>query len=80
MDNVTVYKAIGARSDLVETKEFKRPFRGAHVKFVRRDSNRRLHSIYACDNGDGWEQWGAKTELLSDNVPAVEAWYRRRKQ
>jgi hypothetical protein len=48
--------------------------KGAEVVFIREDTNSREHVIYAATCHESWEQWGAITEILSDNVPTVEAW------
>lgn len=45
--------------------------------FVREDEKGRRITIYACRCHESWEQWGAHTDALSDNVPAVEAWRRK---
>ena len=49
--------------------------RTADVVFVREDESGRRVRVQACyHRGLGsWEQWGAHTEVLSENVPAVEA-------
>ncbi len=44
--------------------------------FIREDEKGRKITIYASRCYESWEQWGAHTEALSDNVPAVEAWRR----
>jgi hypothetical protein len=48
--------------------------KGAEVVFVREDSDGREYTIYGCTCYESWEQWGAYTEILSDNVSAIEAW------
>lgn len=50
---------------------------GAEIIFERRDSLR-SHTILAAKCYESWEQWGAYSEVLSENVRAVEAWRRRR--
>ena len=50
--------------------------RGADVVFEREDSEGREHTILACRCYESWEQWGAITEVLSDNIDAVERWRR----
>ena len=46
----------------------------AEVEFVRRDEQGREYIIYACRCYESWEQWGAPTKILSENVEAVEIW------
>ena len=53
--------------------------KGAEVVFVRQDSQGRTVTIYACRCHESWEQWGAHTDALCDNVPNVEAWRNRRR-
>lgn len=48
--------------------------RGAEVAFDREDDDGREITILACKCYESWEQWGAPTEILSDNVDAVERW------
>ena len=50
--------------------------RGAEVVFERRDDDGRLYTILACHCYESWEQWGASTEVLADNLDAVERWRR----
>mgnify|MGYP001608598557 CR=1 FL=1 len=49
--------------------------RGAEVVFERKEG-RQTHIILACRCYESWEQWGAGTEALADNVNAVERWRR----
>jgi hypothetical protein len=51
--------------------------RGAEIVFNREDEQGREYTIYAAKCYESWEQWGASTEVLSDNVPAVERWRHR---
>ena len=55
---------------LVEQKK------GADVVFEREDDNGRTYTILASKCYESWEQWGAATEILCDNVDAVERWRR----
>jgi hypothetical protein len=48
--------------------------RGADVVFEREDAEGRTATILACRCQESWEQWGANTEVLADNVSAVEHW------
>ena len=48
--------------------------RGADVAFDRTDGEGREFTVLACRCYESWEQWGAATEILSDNVDAVERW------
>lgn len=48
--------------------------RGADVAFDRSDSSGRNHTILASRCYESWEQWGAPSEILADNVDAVETW------
>lgn len=52
--------------------------RGADVVFEREDMQYpgHTHAILACRCYESWEQWGAASEILSDNVDAVERWRR----
>ena len=47
--------------------------RGAEVVFERREGKRK-HIVLACKCYEAWEQWGAETSVLCDNVNAVERW------
>ena len=50
--------------------------RGAEVVFERSGGGRR-YIILACKCYESWEQFGGvPSEVLSDNVPAVEQWRR----
>lgn len=51
--------------------------RGAEVVFSREDSRGRKYTIYASRCHESWEQWGAHTEVLRDNMPDVEEWRNR---
>lgn len=45
------------------------------VVFVVKDDRGERHAVFAhCDTEGGWHQWGAPREILSRNVPVVEAW------
>ena len=48
--------------------------RGAEVAFDRTDDEGREFTILACRCHESWEQWGTASEILSDNVDAVERW------
>jgi hypothetical protein len=48
--------------------------RGAEVVFEREDQSGRAYTILAAKCYESWEQWGEPTEILSDNVDAVERW------
>lgn len=50
--------------------------KGAEITFVRCDSDGVHHSIKACVTYESWSQWGVSTDILGDNVEAVEAWRR----
>ena len=50
--------------------------RGAEVVFVRKDGQRE-YTILAATCYESWEQWGAPTEILGDNVDTVERWRHR---
>ena len=51
--------------------------RGAEVVFVREDTDGGQAVILACSCYESWEQWGAQTSVLTDNLDDVEAWRRR---
>lgn len=51
--------------------------RGAEVVFIRKD-NRGTYRVLACECYEGWEQWGAEREVLSDNCSTVEHWRNRK--
>jgi hypothetical protein len=63
-------------SKLIETRNPTREEELADVEvvFVRKDKRGTLHTIYGCTVYESWEQWGAPREILSDNVPDIEAW------
>lgn len=58
------------RPNLAERK------RGAEVVFERKEG-KIVHAVLACRCYESWEQWGAPTEVLTDNCPAVERWRHR---
>ena len=47
--------------------------RGAEIVFVRKSKDGRTYQVLACYSVEhgAWEQWGAPTEVLADNVGAV---------
>lgn len=49
---------------------------GAEVVFEREDEDGRKAVILASRCYESWQQWGAITEVLADNVDAVERWRR----
>ena len=51
--------------------------RGAEVVFTREDADGNKHIIYGCVCYESWEQWGARREILADNVADIEAWRQR---
>lgn len=48
--------------------------RGAEVVFMRSNRQGNAIRILACKCYESWEQWGANTEYLGDNVDDVEKW------
>lgn len=68
-------KFIGSRKPTTEEKK-----NGAEIVFIREDSAGRQIEIFGCKVYESWEQWGAPTEVLSDNVKNIEAWRRGNKQ
>lgn len=63
---------------MTELQEVRKPNRdekkrGAEIVFVRTDGKRK-YTILACECYESWEQWGAPTEVLWDNVDTVENW------
>lgn len=68
-------------SKLIETRKptpKERKEHGAEIIFVRKDETGEEHTIYGARCYESWEQWGARREILGDNVDTIEAW--RRKQ
>lgn len=53
---------------------------GASIVFERRAPGPRgeRFTVYASVCYESWQQWGAPTNVLWDNVPAVNAWRRGR--
>lgn len=47
--------------------------RGGEVVFER-EGGGRTYTIHASRCYESWQQWGAPTEVLGDNVDAVERW------
>ena len=51
----------------------------ADVVFTRSDG-KKMYTIYAAWNkGSGWEQWGAPSDVLSDNVSEVERFFKHKR-
>ena len=50
--------------------------RGAETVFIRKDKAGRAYEIFASYHTEhgAWEQWGAPTEILSENVSAMDVW------
>lgn len=46
----------------------------AEVVFEREDERGRHFTIYGATCYESWEQWGAPTEVLGDNVDEIEQW------
>lgn len=46
----------------------------AEVVFTRMDNRGPKYTIYGCQSYESWMQWGAPTEVLSDNVDDIEKW------
>lgn len=49
---------------------------GAEVVFHRRERGGLEHFIKACWTDGSYQQWGATTSVLGDNVEAVTLWAR----
>jgi hypothetical protein len=49
---------------------------GAEIVFIREDWGGGRHTILGCKCYESWEQWGASTEVLGDNVDTIEKWRR----
>jgi hypothetical protein len=66
------------KTRLVKTREpnVSEQKRGAEVVFLRRDKDGVQYKILAAKCYESWEQWGAETDILWDNMPAVEKWRR----
>ena len=47
---------------------------GSEIVFIRKDNFGKYYKVLARRSHESWEQWGAPTEVLSDNVPDVEKW------
>jgi hypothetical protein len=47
--------------------------RGAEVVFERSEGKQQ-YTVLGAKCYEGWEQWGAHSEVLSDNVPTIERW------
>lgn len=54
--------------------------RGADIVFERTDTRGTRYVILACRCYESWEQWGAPTEILGDNVDDVEFWRHSRER
>lgn len=64
----------GTKLDAVRKPTPAEKKRGAEVAFDRSDDDGHDYTILACRCYESWEQWGAATEILCDNVDAVENW------
>ena len=52
---------------------------GAEIVFIREDKHGSISDtveIMGATCHESWEQWGAPTDYLSDNVDDIEAWRR----
>ena len=60
-------------TSLLDFKRYRKPFKGADFKFIRTDGKRH-YTVYASrpTTRVGWHQWGAKREVLSQNVADLE--------
>lgn len=47
---------------------------GAEIIFIYKDEYKNFIRVKACKVYESWEQWGANTEILGQNVDRVEAW------
>lgn len=56
-----------------EPTEQERKENKAEVVFVRDDHGHEVR-IFAHVVYEGWEQWGARADVLNDNIPDVERW------
>lgn len=50
--------------------------RGAEVAFDREDKNGNRVTVLGAACYESWEQWGAATCVLSENIDAIEDWRR----
>lgn len=46
----------------------------AEVVFIREDRLGKQYTIYGAVCYESWEQWGASSDILSDNVQTIEEW------
>jgi hypothetical protein len=47
---------------------------GAEIKFIREAFNGERYVVFACKSCDGYKQWGAPPDILTDNEPVVDSW------
>jgi hypothetical protein len=67
-------KFLGTRKPTPEEKK-----KGAEIVFLREDEQGNEILIFGCTIDYSWEQWGAITEVLSDNVKQIEKWRKSKK-
>ena len=64
------------KTTLIETRKptTEEKNKGAEIVFIRQDKNGNKHIIYGRRLCESWEQWGAITEILFDNMENIEQW------